>query len=202
MKTNRKTDSNTENTKKSDGKITLKKIIGHFKTITRHRHTVIAHSRRAGILFQGLRHDLSKYSPTEFIPGARFYCGDRSPNEEERALYGYSAAWLHHKGRNRHHFEYWSDYNVKTKEFGPVPMPPKYIAEMFCDRVAASKIYQGKKYTDKHPLEYFMRSKGRRPIDPNTSDIIEGLLRTLAEAGEDAAFVAVRKMLKESKSAR
>ena len=202
MKTNRKTDSNAENTKKSDGKITLKKIIGHFKTITRHRHTVIAHSRRAGILFQGLRHDLSKYSPTEFIPGARFYCGDRSPNEEERALYGYSAAWLHHKGRNRHHFEYWSDYNVKTKEFGPVPMPPKYIAEMFCDRVAASKIYQGKKYTDKHPLEYFMRSKGRRPIDPNTSDMIEGLLRTLAEDGEDAAFVAVRRMLKESKSAR
>ena len=202
MKTNRKTDSNTENTKKSDGKITLKKIIGHFKTITRHRHTVIAHSRLAGILFQGLRHDLSKYSPTEFIPGARFYCGDRSPNEEERALYGYPAAWLHHKGRNRHHFEYWSDYNVKTKEFGPVPMPPKYIAEMFCDRVAASKIYQGKKYTDKHPLEYFMRSKGRRPIDPNTSDTIEGLLRTLAEDGEDAAFAAVRKMLKESKSAR
>lgn len=202
MKTNRKTDSNTENTKKSDGKITFKKIIGHFKTITRHRHTVIAHSRLAGILFQGLRHDLSKYSPTEFIPGARFYCGDRSPNEEERALYGYSAAWLHHKGRNRHHFEYWSDYNVKTKEFGPVPMPPKYIAEMFCDRVAASKIYQGKKYTDKHPLEYFMRSKGRRPIDPNTSDMIEGLLRTLAEDGEDAAFAAVRKMLKESKSAR
>lgn len=202
MKTNRKTDSNTENTKKSDGKITLKKIIGHFKTITRHRHTVIAHSRLAGILFRGLRHDLSKYSPTEFIPGARFYCGDRSPNEEERALYGYSAAWLHHKGRNRHHFEYWSDYNVKTKEFGPVPMPPKYIAEMFCDRVAASKIYQGKKYTDKHPLEYFMRSKGRRPIDPNTSDMIEGLLRTLAEDGEDAAFAAVRKMLKESKSAR
>lgn len=202
MKTNRKMDSNTENTKKSDGKITLKKIIGHFKTITRHRHTVIAHSRLAGILFQGLRHDLSKYSPTEFIPGARFYCGDRSPNEEERALYGYSAAWLHHKGRNRHHFEYWSDYNVKTKEFGPVPMPPKYIAEMFCDRVAASKIYQGKKYTDKHPLEYFMRSKGRRPIDPNTSDMIEGLLRTLAEDGEDAAFAAVRKMLKESKSTR
>ena len=202
MKTNRKADSNTENTKKSDGKITLKKIIGHFKTITRHRHTVIAHSRLAGILFQGLRHDLSKYSPTEFIPGARFYSGDRSPNEEERALYGYSAAWLHHKGRNRHHFEYWSDYNVKTKEFGPVPMPPKYIAEMFCDRAAASKIYQGKKYTDKHPLEYFMRSKGRRPIDPNTSDMIEGLLRTLAEDGEDAAFAAVRKMLKESKSTR
>lgn len=184
------------------GKITLKKITGHFKTITHHRHTVIAHSRRAGILWQGLRHDLSKYSPAEFIPGARFYCGYKSPNEEERLRYGYSAAWLHHKGRNRHHFEYWSDYNVKTREFGPVPMPPKYIAEMFCDRVAASKIYQGKNYTDKHPLEYFMRSKGKRSIDPGTSDKIEDLLRTLAEEGEDAAFAAVRRMLGKSKGAR
>lgn len=181
-------------------KITLKKIIGHFRTITRHRHTVIAHSRRAGILWQGLRHDLSKYSPTEFIPGARFYCGYKSPNEEERKLYGYSNAWLHHKGRNRHHFEYWSDYNTDTHMFGPVPMPTKYIAEMFCDRVAASKIYQGENYTDKHPLEYFLRSKGRRPINPTTSDIIEGLLRTLAEDGEDAAFAAVRKMLRNSKN--
>ena len=182
--------------------MSLSKAIGHFKTITRHRHAVIAHSMRAGILWQGLRHDLSKYTPREFIVGAKHYLGSKSPNEEERRLYGYSSAWLHHKGRNRHHFEYWTDYDTATHKIAPVKMPVKYIAEMFCDRVAASKIYQGKKYTDKHPLEYFMRSKGRRPIDPNTSDMIEGLLRTLAEDGEDAAFAAVRKMLKESKSAR
>ena len=199
MRVNQSTGLNAESVNNKSGKITLKKIIGHFKVITRHRHTVIAHSRRAGILWQGLRHDLSKYGPTEFIPGARFYCGYKSPNEEERALYGYSSAWLHHKGRNRHHFEYWADYNVKTREFGPVPMPEKYIAEMFCDRVAASKIYQGENYTDKHPLEYFMRSKDRRPIEKSTSDKIEGLLRILAEEGEDAAFAAVRKMLKGTK---
>ncbi len=178
--------------------ITLKKICGHFGTITRHRHKVIAHSRRAGILWQGLRHDLSKYSPTEFIPGARFYCGYKSPNEEERRVYGYSAAWLHHKGRNRHHFEYWSDYDIVSHQYKPVPMPMRYIAEMFCDRVAASKIYQGENYSDSHPLEYFMRSKTTRPIHPETSDIIERLLRILAESGEDAAFSEIRRLLKKS----
>lgn len=177
----------------------IRKIFGHFKTITKHRHAVIAHSAKAGILRQGLMHDLSKYSPSEFWVGARYYSGTKSPNEEERRLYGYSAAWLHHKGRNKHHFEYWSDYNMETHEFKPVRMPKKYIAEMFCDRVAASKIYQGKNYTQQHPLEYFMRSKATRPIHPETSDIIEDLLRTLAERGEDAAFLKIREMLAKSK---
>ena len=90
--------------------------IKHFRTITRHRHKVIANCARAGILRQGLIHDLSKYSPTEFIPGAKYFQGTRSPNEKERELYGYSQAWLHHKGRNRHHYEYWNDYNPKTKQ--------------------------------------------------------------------------------------
>ena len=122
--------------------------VKHFITITKHRHVVIKHCRKAGILWQGLRHDLSKYSPSEFIPGAKYFQGDRSPNEEERRLYGYSKAWMHHKGRNRHHFEYWTDYDPKTKLMEPVKMPPRYVAEMFCDRVAACRIYQGEKYTD------------------------------------------------------
>ena len=110
----------------------------------------------------------------------------------------YSAAWLHHKGRNRHHFEYWSDYDIVSHKYKPVPMPMRYIAEMFCDRVAASKIYQGENYSDSHPLEYFMRSKTTRPIHPETSDIIERLLRILAENGEDAAFSEIRRLLKNT----
>ena len=88
--------------------------VKHFITITKHRHRVMRHCFLAGIPFQGLFHDLSKYSLTEFIPGAKYYLGDRSPNEAERAEKGYSAAWLHHKGRNRHHYEYWMDYSMKN----------------------------------------------------------------------------------------
>lgn len=173
--------------------------IKHFITITKHRHVVIEHCFKAGIPFQGLRHDLSKYSPTEFIPGMKFYTGTRSPNEGERDEYGYSLAWIHHKGRNKHHFEYWTDYNPKSKVVEPVKMPMKYVAEMFCDRVAAGKIYNGDKYTDDSPLEYFLRAKGRRVIHPETSDLLESLLVMLAEKGEKETFAQIKRLLKETK---
>ena len=164
----------------------------HFSTITKHRHKVIAHCFRAGIGFQGLFHDLSKYSPAEFIPGAKYYQGTRSPNERERELFGYSPAWLHHKGRNRHHFEYWNDLNPATKLYEPVPMPVRYVKEMFCDRVAASKIYQGTNYTDQHPLAYFTRGNARRKMHADTADLLEEWLRMLAEKGETATFAHIK----------
>ena len=177
----------------------IKSAFLHFRTITRHRHRVIANCRRAGILMQGLMHDLSKYSPTEFIPGAKFYTGTRSPNEGEREAYGYSLAWMHHKGRNRHHFEYWTDYFPSEKKVLHVKMPLKYVVEMFCDRVAASKIYQGDKYTDRSALDYFLRGKSRRVIHPETSELLEKLLTMLAEQGEDAVFAYIRGLVRAGK---
>ena len=155
-------------------------IIGHFKTITNHRHKVIQHCFKVGIPWRGLLHDLSKYTTAEFISGAKYYKGTRSPNEAEREVFGYSKAWLHHKGRNRHHFEYWNDYNPKTKRVEPVKMPLVFVKEMFCDRLAASKIYQGENYTENHPIEYIMRGKANRNIHPETSDLIEKWLRIVS----------------------
>ena len=177
--------------------MSIKSAFNHFKTITRHRHAVIAHCKKAGILWQGLFHDLSKYSPVEFSSGIRYYTGTRSPNDGERKDKGYSSAWMHHKGRNKHHFEYWTDYNPQTRVMSPVKMPAKYVAEMFCDRVAASKIYQGKKYTNQHPLDYFLGGKAVRIIHPETSDLLEGLLVTLANQGEEEAFKKVRQLVEQ-----
>ncbi len=177
--------------------MSFKGALGHFKTITKHRHAVIKHCAKAGILWQGLFHDMSKYSLTEFIPGARYYVGTRSPNELEREEKGFSTAWMHHKGRNRHHFEYWVDYNPKTKQNEPVKMPLRFVMEMVCDRIAASKIYQGKNYTDKHPLEYFMRGKPTRIIHKETSDLVEKLLTLLAKHGEEVTFACMKELLKE-----
>lgn len=174
--------------------------IKHFVTITKHRHVVIKHCYKAGIFFQGLRHDLSKYSLTEFIPGAKYYAGTHSPNETERQKLGYSLAWIHHKGRNKHHFEYWTDYNPVSKVVEPVKMPMRYVAEMFCDRVAAGKIYNGDKYTDNSPIEYFMKAKGRRVIHQETSDLLESLLIMLSEKGEDETFSYIRKLVKDAKN--
>ncbi len=164
----------------------------HFNTITKHRHQVIKCCFRAGIGFQGLFHDLSKYTPVEFFEGAKYYQGTRSPNDRAREVNGCSKAWLHHKGRNRHHFEYWTDYNPATHKMSPVPMPKKYIAEMFCDRVAASKIYMGKSYNNASTLEYFLRGKPVRSIHPETSQQIEMLLTMLAQKGEAETFKYIK----------
>lgn len=167
----------------------------HFNTITKHRHKVIGHCAKAGILWRGLLHDLSKYSPTEFIAGAKFYAGQHSPNDSQRKVYGYSQAWMHHKGRNKHHFEYWTDYNPQTHRAEAVKMPLIYVIEMFCDRIAASKIYQADAYTDQKPLEYFMWRKEYMDIHPETLELLENLTVMLSEKGEKETFAYIKKIL-------
>ena len=174
-------------------------IKGHLETITRHRHEVIKNCFRAGIGFQGLFHDLSKYSPTELIQGFKYYQGNRSPNEKERELYGYSKAWLHHKGRNKHHFEYWTDVSTAEDHWKivGVKMPVNYLAEMVMDRIAASKIYQGKNYTDAAPYPYFSRNKEYIVMHPETKACLDKILLMLKEKGERKTFAYIRKLVRD-----
>ena len=173
----------------------IAKFFGHLSTITRHRHLVIAHCAKAGVLVQGLFHDLSKYGPTEFFQGVRYYSGVHSPTEDERRENGYSLAWMHHKGRNRHHWEYWTDYSITERRYVPMPMPRRYLAEMLCDRVAASKIYKGNAYTDAAPLEYLLA--GKDIMHPDTKETLVRFLTQLRDEGEDAMFASIRRWLRE-----
>ena len=171
-------------------------IPGHFKTVTRHRALVMKHCFKAGIPYRGLVHDLSKFSPTEFFSSAYYYeDGKRSPNEHERETKGYSDAWMHHKGRNKHHWEYWSDVNPKSKRYEPVPMPLVYLKESFCDRVAASKIYKGENYKDSDGLDYLLSKKQMESLmHPCTHCILEAWLTMLAEEGEEKTFAYLRRL--------
>ena len=170
------------------------KWLSHLRTINHHKLLVMKHCVRVGLYRQGLLHDLSKYSPGEFSAGAKYYQGDRSPNEIERKERGYSAAWLHHKGRNKHHLEYWIDYDPGPgHRMTGMEMPVNYVAEMFCDRVAASKTYRGKAYRDSDPLDYYLASRDHYLIHPNTRALLERLLGMLAEEGEDRTFAYIRR---------
>lgn len=172
-------------------------FFGHLITVIKHKNMVLYHCIKAGIIWRGLWHDISKFSPTEFIPGVKYFQGTRSPNDAQRECYGYSSAWMHHKGRNRHHFEYWTDYNPKTRCLIPIRMPLVFVKEMFCDRVAASKIYQKEKYTDKHPLEYFLSGRAKFNMHPDTAKVLESWLVMLAEKGENETFAYIRKLRQE-----
>lgn len=167
---------------------------GHLKTVGRHRALVRKYCFRLGLYWQGLTHDLSKYSPVEFWTGVQYFQGDRSPNDAQRRKFGYSAAWLHHKGRNRHHFEYWTDYQPDGSGVGGVEMPEKYVAEMFCDRLAASRVYRGADFEPGDPYKFFQRGKGRRLLlHPATAALLETMLVKLRDEGEDAAFAYIRR---------
>ena len=165
----------------------------HLTTVNHHRRLVREHCFRVGLYRQGLMHDLSKYSPVEFAVGAKYFQGFQSPNNAERMDRGYSSAWLHHKGRNKHHLEYWIDYSLgEQSPLAGMEMPVNYVVEMFCDRVAASKTYRKEAYVDSDPWKYYCSSKSHYLMHPNTRALLESMLRKLADEGEDAAFAYIR----------
>lgn len=168
---------------------------GHLRTILGHKRLVRHYLFKAGLYKQGIMHDWSKYSPTEFWQGVRFYQGGvKSPNFGEKKERGYSSAWLHHKGRNRHHFEYWIDVPLDSSQgYQGMPMPSRYVIEMFCDRIAASKNYNKETYDDSFPLAYYEKNKSHYLLHPTTEELIEKLLHMLAEQGEEETFRYIRK---------
>ena len=180
------------------------KAWGHFCTIRNHKRLVRRGCFKVGLYKQGLLHDLSKYSPVEFLVGCRYYQGDKSPNNAEREKNGCSLAWLHHKGRNKHHLEYWIDYGLDgQRNMTGMKMPVKYVVEMFIDRMSASKNYQKDKYTDESPLLYYEHGKDRYMLHEETRELLERLLHMLADQGEDETFDYIRReVLKNKKEKR
>lgn len=169
----------------------------HFKTITKHKFMVMHYCFKIGLYKQGLLHDLSKYSPTEFLMGAKYYQGYRSPIRQERVDLGYSRAWLHHKGRNKHHFEYWMDYGLNGEEnLIGVKMPIRYVAESCMDRIAASRIYEKEKYTPASALQYFLKGNDRKLMHQETAVLMEEWLTMLAQKGEGETLSYIKELLK------
>ena len=153
---------------------------------------------KCGLYKQGLLHDLSKYSPTELKTGAKYWVGTRSPNSiesisgvryyqghrspisKEKEVLGYSKGWLHHKGRNKHHWEYWVDFS--REGVVPAKMPTKYVVEMFCDRVAATMVYRGENFDVSAPLDYYNKTHGYYVIHQETDAMIKDMLVHLSKS--------------------
>lgn len=176
-------------------------FINHFKTITSHKLLVMKYCFKIGLYKQGILHDLSKYSWVEFSAGVKYYQGFRSPNYAQKVEEGYSSAWLHHKGRNKHHFEYWIDYTLDPNDgLKGMRIPLKYVVEMFIDRMCASKNYQKDKYTDRSALEYYNTGKEYYLMHNESRRELEFLLNMLAEDGEEKTLNYIKnKVLKEMK---
>ncbi len=164
----------------------MRHFFSHLHTINQHKIKVTLLCFRCGLYKQGLLHDLSKYSFVEMKTGVKYFQGNRSPIEREKEITGYSMGWFHHKGRNKHHWEYWLDNAPNGVK--PVAMPMRYVIEMFCDRIAASMIYQKEQYRDDSAYIYYMNGRKHILIHPDTDALIVDLLTQLKEHGLDYAI--------------
>ncbi len=173
----------------------------HFITITKHRRLVRKYCWKSGLIWQGLTHDLSKYLPSEFISGAKYYQGTRSPNDLERRTNGYSKAWLHHKGINKHHLEYWTDYPQGGGSFTALDMPLRYIIESVCDRLAACRVYMGDEYKADSAYQYYLKSFPYYLISDATDSWFRIFLKDLSEHGDEHCFALMKHTLKTKEAA-
>ena len=162
----------------------MKYFFMHLHIVNVHRFEVFKLCLKCGFPWRGLTHDLSKYSFEEFSESVKYYKkskGTYSPLLAAKNDKGYSLAWLHHFGRNKHHFEYWYDYAAPVKT--PI-IPFKYMVEMVCDRIAASKTYNKKDYNNSFPYEYFMKYKKEYNINPKMNLFLEKVFIDLKKNGE------------------
>ena len=158
----------------------IKNALKHTKLITKHKWVVFKLSCMAGIPWRGLLHDLSKYSLTEFGESIKYYVGTHSPITEARKDKGYSEAWLHHKGRNKHHSEYWIDLDSPEKT--PI-MPYKYVAEMLCDKLAAGIVYEGKNWTKEYELGYWLKETEKVLMNEKLKELVTDFMEQVSEKG-------------------
>lgn len=160
------------------------KTFRHFKTIVKHKYWVGKYCFKCGIPWQGIIHDLSKFSPTEFIESVKYYQGTSSPIEIAKKDKGYSKAWMHHRGRNKHHYEYWQDNFDKGGE--SLVMPYEYAVELLCDYLGAGRTYMGKKFTYKREYQWW-RNKIENPVamHPAIMSFIDYMLFLLSTCKDD-----------------
>ena len=159
----------------------IKNVFLHTALVLKHKHRVFINCAKCGIFWRGLVHDLSKFSPAEFFESVKFYQGNRSPIGIARREQGVSRAWLHHKGRNKHHIEYWFDPDCPNE----LPMMPyKYAVECVCDKIAATKTYAKKSYTSDMPLLHWEKYGSRPDANLRTKEFIERVFIDLRGLGE------------------
>lgn len=164
----------------------MKKYWLHFKLITKHKWYVFKACRRAGITWRGIMHDMSKYSPTEFLEYGKYYTGKRSPVDECKEKTGRCAAWQHHKGHNPHHWDYWVD-RLSEGGVGTI-MPYKYAVELICDCIGAGQAYEKEGWTFSSPYSYWSSKIPKQKIHPAIVQFVDCILWTMKEQGNYEAL--------------
>ena len=164
----------------------ISNIFKHVNLVMHHKWVVFKLCCKVGLPWRGFMHDWSKFSPIEFWESVKYYDGHRSPITVCKSINGYSKAWLHHKGRNKHHFQYWVDLALPQQQ--AILMPYKYAAEMVCDQLAAGIIYNGDKWTPNTQLDYYINREVKNITHPQIDKFLIAVFTEVSQNGLDATL--------------
>ena len=168
----------------------MSKIIDHIKLVMTHKKYVFHAMDDCGFGFEGIFHDMSKFSPSEFFESVKYFQGDSSPINAAKRDKGYSDAFFHHMGRNKHHSLYWVD--ASFGEIKPVKMPFRYFIEYICDTIGAGKAYMKDSWTASAPLDYWDKVDNKSIIHQDTRLMIEYSYALIRAVGWDVFASMVR----------
>lgn len=165
----------------------IKKFIGHFKTVCTHKKWVYYYMKMVRMPFRGLLHDMSKFSPVEFFEGVKYWQGTSSPIDACKKENGWSRAWMHHKGRNPHHYEYWVDNLDKGGEV--LEMPKRYFIELVCDYLGAGRAYMGENFSYAAEAEWWKKKKSNGlAMNPKDIEKLDKIFSFLTSFELDSRF--------------
>ena len=165
----------------------MKNLIKHLKTIRTHRRWVRKYCFKMGLYWQGLTHDLSKYSLAE-LSICKYYTGKGSPHQVAREAIGYSPSWIHHYHHNKHHFQAWWDEDEEGKII-PMKMPYRYLMESFADMLGASKAYNPTNWEPQMLLDYWNnKCVGKRIMHEDSVKFLDAQIKNLVTCGEEVYF--------------
>lgn len=175
---------------------TLKQMYKHFQTISKHKFIVCRECIKCGFIWRGLMHDNSKFGLTEFLSSAKYFQGNGSPIEKEKAMKGYSLAWEHHKGHNPHHWEYWIDFDADGNVI-PQKIPYPYVVEMVCDWIGAGMVYNKNKWTTDEPINYYYKVRKGRYFHKETETLLIRFLECIRDKGLKEFYKTARTLRKQ-----
>lgn len=154
----------------------MQKYIKYLKHTIKHKWYVFQECAKRGLVWRGLVHDLSKFSPFELVSYTHYFNGKYGKGKRAQVDRNFDHAWNNHQKHNKHHWQYWLLRNDDGKLI-ILEMPIQYALEMVCDWIGAGKAHGA---TD--PLEikkWYKKNKKTIQLHPNTRQFVESFIVSL-----------------------
>ena len=150
----------------------------YLKYVLRHKWFVLIECWKEGLIWQGIAHDMSKFSRAEWNAYVDKFFRDKFPSSVVDTQF--KMAWQHHFMNNPHHWDYWCHEEIVHRpgsiiEIEPVLMGYEEVLEMICDWRAMSRARSSKRVAER-TWDWYIGQKANMKINPINQQQIELIL--------------------------